>query len=51
MYDKAIKLDPYNPMYYNNRGKWYLKYLGNSLFDLKQYEEAILMYNKARELD
>ena len=41
-FDKAIKLNPNEPRYWNNKG--------DALYRLKRYEEAEKCYQKAREL-
>ena len=51
MYEKAIQLNPEDPDYYFSKGQTFNYYLGNSLYILYEYEEAIKMYDKAIKLN
>ena len=44
-YDTAISLDKDNIDAWNNKGKIYHISLGNTLYDLEKYQEAIVCYD------
>ena len=47
MYDKAIQLNPQNSEAFFNKGWKIMILLGNSLYHLKRYKEAIKIYDYA----
>ena len=54
MYDEAIKIDPKDVLAYCNKG-WILilskLLIGNSLHNLKRYDEAMQIYDEAIKID
>ncbi|KAM3146508.1 hypothetical protein pb186bvf_001477 [Paramecium bursaria] len=43
-YDQAIKINPYKPVFYNNKGNNINKDIGNSLYYLLKYEQALQIH-------
>ena len=51
MYDRALKINPYECMAYANKGKIFGVILGVALGNLGKFDEAITMYDHALKIN